>query len=242
MAYCFVGKRPRLPRILRKWKSVVGTKTPTTVSFVHSSVERETSFTSETFVEPEMVRPFMRHSLNPPDGSLNLSKCNSRGTSDWLEVADKPWKCGTKHLFHIDLVKSRIFVINTADEFIAFMQEYGIRCSHSDRAKKTIVAKIEQICATIESLEEDKTDELRRQYALLWKKNEQLREFEFEAENYDSIDYARLKDEGYNGIYYSESLMSAHETVKLCRPGDGELLSYLKWLKSDTLAIWKWCF
>lgn len=230
------------PRVLQKWKSVVGKKTPTTVSFVHSSVYKADYFTAETFDEPEMVRPFMRHSLNPPDGSLNLSKCNSRGTSDWLEIADKSWKRGTKHLFHIDFAKSAIFVVNTADQFIAFMRKYGIRSSYSDHTGHTIVAQIEKICATIERLEEDKIEEIRHQYMRLWKKNAELREFEFERENYDSIDYARMKDEGYNGIYFSQSLMSASEMAKLCRPGDGELLSYLKWLKSDTLAIWKWCF
>ena len=137
--------------------------------------------------------------------------------------------------------------MNTADEFIEFMKTYGTsseRCHmqvlrQRKRIQSEIDSIIERISILLESTEID-VSELQHEYRLLYEANKSMRDFEYEKEMYDWIDYARMADEGYNGIYYSKKLMA--DRKKLCRPGDGELRSYLEWLGSDTLAVWNWCF
>lgn len=83
---------------------------------------------------------------------------------------------------------------------------------------------------------------IRQKYAEMYDLNVKIRNDAYDMENYSSINYGRMKRAGYNGIYYGPGLWRKSEQVKLCMPGDGELRNYIKWLGSDTLAIWKWCF
>lgn len=286
-----------------KWASVVGQKTKTTCAFVHISSNRKTRFNVKTFIHPSIETRCFKHALNPPDGSLNLSRYIPSDTSDWAKycktLPTNRWTRGTKHLFHIDMKKQCIFVIDTIDDFIQCIRKYGVSDKESIewnlRKKNEIQSHIDVTIAQIQALLEwidaymihkELTDEalaasvesfmttkynfdkdscldglivqtprrgvtlkfiakiilmIQHLYDLLHNLNNTMRNFEFEKETYDWIDYSQMKRDGYNGIYFSKKLMVKSELIKLCRPGDGEIRSYIEWLKTDTLAIWNWC-
>lgn len=76
-------------------------------------------------------------------------------------------------------------------------------------------------------------------YGLLTSAINAIRREKFVTEIYSHIDYRKVSKK-YNGIYFTEKLRK--HTYKFCRPGDSQIIVYLNWLGSDTLAIWKWCF
>lgn len=272
-------------------------KPTTTMAFLHVSTGKVPKFSAAMFKEPIMRRPFMRHSLNPPDGSLFLSRLNADGGSDWMRYATSgeedstEWCTGTRHVFHVDFESMGIYVVNTVDDMKAFFKKYGVpstpwRGWHAREMDKmytqlsTVVDWLdtymtrkgltdETLMETIAGIEPKghlpwitaaggvdipKSPKvtakflavivawIRQKYVEMHDLNEKLRDEVYDTENYSSIDYGRMKRAGYNGVYYGPGLWRKRELTKLCMPGDGELRNYIRWLESDTLAIWKWCF
>ena len=87
------------------------------------------------------------------------------------------------------------------------------------------------------------------------------------SEYFDTLDYVKMKEDGYNGIYYTSNIAKEKETKTYTHPmlefdetqlkvlsslyygGDDEnctmekyLSHFVDWLESDTLMIWNWIF
>lgn len=80
---------------------------------------------------------------------------------------------------------------------------------------------------------------LRQHYIKLYDTTADLRSKYNDMEIYKKIDYAKMSEE-YNGIYFSRNLFK--RTKMITGWGREEYKRYIEWLKSDTLAIWNWCF
>ena len=69
-----------------------------------------------------------------------------------------------------------------------------------------------------------------------------------------TLDYARMRADGYNGLYYTQKLVESAETLKIPKlwalhkgytnggrcPMEQDVQEYIQWLQSDTLIVWNW--
>lgn len=69
-----------------------------------------------------------------------------------------------------------------------------------------------------------------------------------------TLDYAKMRTDGYNGIYYTQNLVENADELKIPKllslykgytNGDSctieeSIKDYIKWLQSDTLIVWTW--
>ena len=81
--------------------------------------------------------------------------------------------------------------------------------------------------------------ELKRQYDILHSQVYMHRFFEYDSVDFN-LNYMKLKHQGYNGIYFTGSLIN--KRYYFCRSGEKFYKDFLGWLEADTLIIWSWCF
>lgn len=69
-----------------------------------------------------------------------------------------------------------------------------------------------------------------------------------------TLDYGKMRADGYNGIYYTQNLVERAETLKIPKlwalhkgytnggrcPMEQDVQEYIQWLQSDTLIVWNW--
>lgn len=191
------------------------------MKFLH--ISSDSLVTKESFKPPSIHKQGCTemHSFNL-FGGLYLSKVDDDNESMWLKhrvdimtSSGEPdlWVVGRKQYFDIDLIKDKIYLVDTHNDLITFFSRYGCFNQYIDRLGN-----------------------LRTEIT--------------------AIDYPLLVEHGYNGVYYSDSLIKNREDIPTIPFPDilgdscsddlysihNSILYYLKWLGSDTMILWKWIF